>query len=211
MSACLTRGRPRAHITRTHAPRSCGAPQWTLLHYALYYGCLDAAGMLLEAGADPSVTDAVRAAWRSARVARGLRVRAGSHRSCMRGAVRLHATRVVPEEWKDGVRRVVCESRPRARARRSNDCVCTMVHARVRVGRAVHRTSAWPPPPPAPRPRRRHRRCGSAAPARVGAPVCVTSMWCTLCACARACVHARAHTCQSGVRRTVSRVHWFDD
>ena len=116
VSACLTRARPRAHITRTHAPRSCGAPQRTLLHYALHWGCLDAAGMLLEAGADPSVTDKVRAAWRSARVARGLRVRAGSRRSCMRGAARRHATFVVPEEWKDGVRGVVCESQPRAGA-----------------------------------------------------------------------------------------------
>ena len=69
----------------------------TLLHCAMYYGCLDAAGMLLEAGADPSVTNSVRAAWRAARGARGLRVRAVSHRSCMRGAGRQHATRAVPE------------------------------------------------------------------------------------------------------------------
>lgn len=36
------------------------AAQWTLLHFTMYFGCLDAAGLLLDAGADPSIRNNVR-------------------------------------------------------------------------------------------------------------------------------------------------------
>jgi hypothetical protein len=36
------------------------AAQWTLLHFTMYFGCLDAAGLLLDAGADPSIKNNVR-------------------------------------------------------------------------------------------------------------------------------------------------------